>query len=52
MFNTRIQYGLRTPLVSSRKQVQKRADMQGRLSEDEINDVAAYVFDQASNDKW
>ncbi|CAL5220926.1 g3023 [Coccomyxa viridis] len=24
----------------------------GRLSEDEINDVAAYVYDQASNDKW
>jgi cytochrome c6 len=24
----------------------------GRLSEDEIQDVAAYVFDQASNDKW
>ena len=27
-------------------------NMQGRLSEDEINDVAAYVYDQASNDKW
>lgn len=26
--------------------------LQGRLSEDEINDVAAYVYDQASNDKW
>ena len=24
----------------------------GRLSEDEIQDVAAYVYDQASNDKW
>jgi len=26
--------------------------MQNRLSEDEINDVAAYVYDQSSNDKW
>ncbi len=24
----------------------------GRLSEDEIQDVAAYVYDQASGDKW
>ncbi|GMI19268.1 hypothetical protein TeGR_g6134 [Tetraparma gracilis] len=24
----------------------------GRLSEDEINDVASYVIDTASNDKW
>ena len=30
----------------------RHACMQGRLSEDEINDVAAYVYDQASNDKW
>jgi mono/diheme cytochrome c family protein len=24
----------------------------GRLSEDEINDVASYVIDTAANDKW
>lgn len=45
--------GLRSTSLSCSWAFHDKVHMvQGRLSEDEINDVAAYVYDQASNDKW